>query len=82
MVVTPLFRDRIEAGQRLAQRIQREAIGPNVLVLALPRGGVPIGFEIAQVLNSDLDILLVRKLGVPGQEELAGEPSRVAGYEY
>jgi putative phosphoribosyl transferase len=62
----------MEAGQRLAQRLKREAIGgPNVLVLALPRGGVPVGFAISQVLNADLDILLVRKLGVPGHEELA-----------
>jgi putative phosphoribosyl transferase len=72
MFVTPPFRDRIEAGQRLAQRLKLEAIGgPNVLVLALPRGGVPVGFAIAQILNADLDILLVRKLGVPGHEELA-----------
>ena len=72
MVVTPLFRDRIEAGQRLAQRIQSEAIGPNALVLALPRGGVPIGFEIAQILNADLDILLVcifraMPIAIPGR---------------
>ena len=72
MFVTPRFRDRIEAGRRLGQRLKREeAIGPNALVLALPRGGVPVGFEITQILNSDLDILLVRKLGVPGHEELA-----------
>src|SRR5438552_6486139 len=71
MVVTPPFRDRIEAGRHLAQRLECEAIGPNALVLALPRGGVPVGFEINQILNSDLDILLVRKLGVPGHEELA-----------
>jgi len=71
-VTPPLFRGRIEAGWRLAQRLEREAIGgPNVLVLALPRGGVPVGFETTQILNADLDILLVRKLGVPGHEELA-----------
>jgi putative phosphoribosyl transferase len=72
MFMTPLFRDRIEAGRRLGQRLKREAIGgPDVLVLALPRGGVPVGFAITQILNADLDILLVRKLGVPGHEELA-----------
>jgi putative phosphoribosyl transferase len=71
MLMTPLFRDRIEAGRRLTQRLEREAIGPNALVLALPRGGVPVGFEITQILNLDLDILLVRKLGAPGYEELA-----------
>jgi len=71
MLMTPLFRDRIEAGRRLTQRLEREAIGPNALVLALPRGGVPVGFEITEILNLDLDILLVRKLGAPGYEELA-----------
>jgi putative phosphoribosyl transferase len=72
MFVTPPFRDRMEAGRRLAQRLKREAVGaPDVLVLALPRGGVPVGFAITQILNAELDILLVRKLGVPGHEELA-----------
>src|SRR5690349_21778708 len=61
MFVTPPFRDRIEAGQRLAQRLKREAIGgPDVLVLALPCGGVPVGFAIAHILSADLDIFLVR----------------------
>jgi len=72
MFVTPRFRDRMEAGQRLAQRLKRDAVGgPDVLVLALPRGGVPVGFAITQILNAELDVLLVRKLGVPGHEELA-----------
>jgi putative phosphoribosyl transferase len=65
------FRDRTEAGQLLAARLTNYANRPDVLVLALPRGGVPVGFEIAQALNLPLDICLVRKLGVPGQEELA-----------
>lgn len=65
------FRDRTEAGQRLAAQLQDYANRPDVLVLALPRGGVPVGYEIAQALNLPLDIYLVRKLGAPGQEELA-----------
>lgn len=65
------FRDRMEAGQQLATRLTEYANNPNVLVLALPRGGVPVAYEIAQALNVPLDICLVRKLGVPGQPELA-----------
>ncbi|OGO95531.1 MAG: phosphoribosyl transferase [Coxiella sp. RIFCSPHIGHO2_12_FULL_44_14] len=66
-----LFRNRTDAGQQLAHKLSRYAQKPNVIVLALPRGGVPVGFEIAQALQVPLDIFLVRKLGVPGQEELA-----------
>lgn len=65
-----LFRDRRDAGKKLAVRLmpyQRE----NCLVLALPRGGVPVGYEVAQVLGKPLDILVVRKVGLPGHEELA-----------
>jgi predicted phosphoribosyltransferase len=65
------FRDRTEAGQRLAKKLGRYANRKDVLILALPRGGVPVGFEVANALNAPLDILVVRKLGVPGQEELA-----------
>ena len=65
------FRDRREAGRVLATRLQTYANRPDVLVLALPRGGVPVGFEVAQALKAPLDIFLVRKLGVPGHEELA-----------
>lgn len=65
------FRDRTEAGQSLAKHLNSYANRPDVLVLALPRGGVPVGYEIAQALNLPLDVCLVRKLGVPGQEELA-----------
>src|SRR5258708_33715990 len=71
MLVTPLFRDRAEAGRILARRLQPVVTDPGALVIALPRGGVPVGFEIAQALHADLDVLLVRKLGVPGHEELA-----------
>ncbi|MBD2504420.1 phosphoribosyltransferase [Anabaena azotica] len=66
-----LFKDRTAAGQVLAQKLADYANRPNVLVLALPRGGVPVGFEVAQALNAPLDVLIVRKLGVPENEELA-----------
>ena len=65
------FRDRTEAGKLLASRLSRYVNRPNVLILALPRGGVPVAFEIARALHAPLDVFLVRKLGVPGQEELA-----------
>src|SRR5687768_2374182 len=65
------FRDRVEAGRRLAGELREYANHPDLLVLALPRGGVPVGFEVAQALNATLDLFLVRKLGVPGYEELA-----------
>ncbi len=65
------FRNRQEAGQRLAKQLTAYRNRPDVLVLALPRGGVPVAFEVALALNLPLDICLVRKLGVPGQKELA-----------
>lgn len=67
----PLFTDRIEAGQKLAQRLIQYKGRKDVLVLGLPRGGVPVASQVAQRLNAPLDIFLVRKLGVPGHEELA-----------
>src|SRR5215469_10527877 len=66
-----LFRDRTEAGQVLANRLVPYANRPDVLVLALPRGGVPVAYEVARMLHAPLDVFLVRKLGVPGHEELA-----------
>jgi putative phosphoribosyl transferase len=66
-----LFRDRTEAGQRLAARLIAYTNRADVLVLALPRGGVPVAYEVARQLNAPLDVFLVRKLGVPGREELA-----------
>src|SRR2546426_12423435 len=66
-----LFRDRRDAGQQLATRLAAYANRDDVLVLALPRGGVPVAYEVAKALRSPLDIFVVRKLGVPGQEELA-----------
>jgi putative phosphoribosyl transferase len=65
------FKDRADAGRFVAERLSAYANRPNVLVLALPRGGVPVAFEIARALDAPLDVFLVRKLGVPGQEELA-----------
>ena len=66
-----IFRDRTDAGKQLAARLGEYANHPDVLVLALPRGGVPVAFEVAEALGAPLDIFLVRKLGVPGHEELA-----------
>jgi putative phosphoribosyl transferase len=71
MLVNPLFHDRFQAGDVLARKLRKVLIDPNPLVLGLPRGGVPVAYEIAQKLHADLDIFLVRKIGVPGQEELA-----------
>jgi putative phosphoribosyl transferase len=66
-----IYRDRTEAGKRLVAQLKDYADRPDVLVLALPRGGVPVAFEVAEALRAPLDIFLVRKLGVPGHEELA-----------
>jgi putative phosphoribosyl transferase len=65
------FRDRREAGRVLAGLLRHHAGRSDVLVLALPRGGVPVGHEVARALGAPLDVFLVRKLGVPGHEELA-----------
>ena len=65
------FRDRSEAGQLLAERLIAYAGRPDILVLALPRGGVPVAYEVARALGAPLDIFVVRKLGIPGHEELA-----------
>src|SRR5687767_15831409 len=65
------FQDRREAGRVLAERLREFAQDRDVLVLALPRGGVPVAYEIARALNVPLDVFIVRKLGVPGYEELA-----------
>jgi predicted phosphoribosyltransferase len=65
-----LFRDRRDAGRKLAATLTRYS-GSDALVLALPRGGVPVAYEVARALGLPLDVFLVRKLGVPGQEELA-----------
>ena len=66
-----MFRDRIEAGQKLAALLGEYANRDDVVVLGIPRGGVPVAFEVSKALRAPLDILLVRKLGAPGQRELA-----------
>ena len=65
------FRDRTEAGRLLSTKLKKYTNRLDVQVLALPRGGVPVGLEVAKALNAPLDVFLVRKLGVPGHEELA-----------
>lgn len=65
------FRDRREAGRALAERLAHYHGRPNLLVLALPRGGVAVGFEVAHALHAPLDVFVVRKLGFPGHEEYA-----------
>ena len=66
-----LFRDRRTAGRELAPLVRPAVTAGNVVVLGLPRGGVPVAYEIAALLNAPLDVLVVRKLGMPGEEELA-----------
>ena len=66
-----IFQDRADAGYRLAKPLQAYANREDVIVLGIPRGGVPVAFEVAKVLRAPLDVFLSRKLGVPGQEELA-----------
>jgi putative phosphoribosyl transferase len=69
--MTARFQNRAEAGHLLAQKLTAYAYRPDVLVLGLPRGGVPVAFEVASALQVPMDIWLVRKLGVPAQKELA-----------
>ncbi len=69
--MTLQFRDRQEAGRLLAEKLKRYQGRGDIVVLALPRGGLPVGFEIAQELQAPLEVFVVRKLGVPGHEELA-----------
>jgi predicted phosphoribosyltransferase len=69
--MTRPFRDRREAGRLLGERLAPLAHRPDVIVLALPRGGVPVAYEVARALDAPLDVLLVRKLGLPGHEEVA-----------
>jgi putative phosphoribosyl transferase len=66
-----LFKDRRDAGVRLAEKLAGYANDPSVLVLGLPRGGVPVAYEVARALGAPLDVFVVRKLGVPGHRELA-----------
>src|SRR5260370_12772899 len=66
-----LFHDRKDAGAQVAARLAAFAGDPNTIVLGLPRGGVPVAYEVARALRAPLDVFVVRKLGVPGQRELA-----------
>ena len=68
---TPAFRNRVEGGIALARELRNFADRDDVLILALPRGGVPVGYEVARALHVPLDVYLVRKIGAPGHEELA-----------
>ncbi len=68
---TPFFSDRRDAGEKLAAQVAIRVHGPDVLVLGLPRGGVPVAFAVARALRAKLDVFVVRKLGLPGHEELA-----------
>jgi len=66
-----IFTDRVQAGRMLAERLKAYADRKDVTVLGIPRGGIPVAFEIAEALGAQLDVFVARKLGVPGQEELA-----------
>lgn len=65
------YADRFAAGRRLGEELRAVGLGGDALVLGLPRGGVPVAFQVAQLLDAELDVLLVRKLGLPGRSELA-----------
>lgn len=67
----PLFKDRIDAGRKLAERLGQYAGDSNAIILALPRGGVPVAAEVAKELQLPLDIIVTRKIGAPFNEELA-----------
>ncbi len=66
-----VFENRTEAGRFLANKLMHYANRPDVIVFGLPRGGVPVAYQVAQALNAPLDVFIIRKLGVPGHEELA-----------
>jgi putative phosphoribosyl transferase len=70
-LVPPYFRDRADAGRQVAAELSEYVDRPDVMILGLPRGGVPVAFEVAKALHAPLDVFLVRKLGFPGHEEFA-----------
>ena len=74
------FKDRRDAGRKLAQKLATYAGQPNVLILALPRGGVPVGYEVALALNAPLDIFIVRKLGLPGPGRIGNRSHCIRRY--
>lgn len=76
------FKNRRDAGRILAGKLSKYANHPDVVVLALPRGGVPVGHEVAKSLNAPLDVMLVRKLGAPGNEELAMGAIASGGFRF
>jgi putative phosphoribosyl transferase len=78
----PFYQNRVEAGQALAQKLSHYANRSDVMVLGLPRGGVPVAYEVAQALHVPLDVFLVRKLGVPTREELAMGAIASGGVRY
>lgn len=77
-----VFRDRRDAGIALAERLRAFADRPDVVVLALPRGGVPVAFEVAERLHVDLDIFVVRKIGMPGHREYAVGAIATGGVQF
>lgn len=70
-MLNPIYRDRAEAGRKLAERLRDYEGRDDLVVLGLPRGGLPVAYEVARALHAPLDVFVVRKLGVPGHEELA-----------
>jgi putative phosphoribosyl transferase len=76
------FKDRPDAGRQLAQHLRAYANRPDTIVLGLPRGGVPVAYEVAKALNAPLDVFVVRKLGMPGHEELAMGAIASGGVRY
>src|SRR5207237_9099500 len=71
ILMSASYQDRFDAGRHLAMRLSQYSNRDDVVILALPRGGVPVAFEVARALKAPLDVFLVRKLGLPGYEELA-----------
>ena len=78
----PLFKDRVDAGRTLAEGLRGYSHRDDVIVLALPRGGVPVAYEVARVLDAEFDVLVVRKLGVPHDPELAMGAIASGGAQY
>jgi putative phosphoribosyl transferase len=82
MLMKPLFKDRVDAGRTLAESLRGYSHRDDVIVLALPRGGVPVAYEVARILDAEFDVLVVRKLGVPHDPELAMGAIASGGAQY